>query len=1443
MRNPAWYGVFFSMAIGLGACSEAREPDVQTHALLAAPTITPSSGKAGDTITISGTKIGDTILAVYFPNRPKSDSNVSGPSFTRANADSVTVQVPAGTVPGAIWGRLQGPSGNVFAQLGNFTVQSDGAPTIATVAKTGSLIKVTGTNFTGTTSVTLGGLAPSSYTVDSNTQISFSPPAVDGTVTVVNDNGSATSSDSVTYAPPPAVTSIAPLLATQGDTITITGTGLDTATKLTCGNNASVTMETKTSTQITFLAPAGRYVCTPTIFTPSRNVTGAMVIITPTTDFTTTGFSPTTPDYGQGITVTGDRLGLVVGVEIAGQGARGIYPSDDGKELFFYPPYVTSGSIKLISTFGSQTLAPTVTISAAPTQARIESVSPRYAQPGDTVTIRGVNFTDEPITAYFPSSGSAVPATATFVDSTTITVVAPTFDATGSLSIQGSSQTVNGGLIGPIITAAPTLTGASPTAVAAGDTLTLTGTNLLYANGVRIGASWGYLAYTKMTELTVYPSVALSGSLEIEVFTPTGAVTLTQTFDTPAIPTLATIAPTTVPPGGTVTLTGTNLDQVDDLFVYDTDLSPCSGTCDATCFCVVSPTQITFAAPLNSMPSPLFADHAWGTTHTAQTLTISDGVPPVISYVSASALTTSGVKIFGDHFAGLIAVEIGGVMRKARLVSNEVIELPFQSSDVGAAGKVRVTTVAGSVESSSALAFTPTTYSGVATITKVEPATPSAGELVTITGTGLAAFTSYTFEGFNGGAGGPVLSASDTEVRLQMPYAAIRRAWLRSSNASIVIPLLLASEAPVLVGFSPSVVRPGDEVVLFGLNFQGPIELEVGGQLWGPGSRHGNGQFRVPFDAVSGPVKIKSVHGDTPGVGSLTIQPLNTTLDFLPATVAPGETLTITGASPQDYVVDFGGSSTYVDGKWLDATTLQVTVPARAKTGVIKVGTAVSKAELRVSAAGTPEIYEVATKSQGDFKNRRVFGLHLTGTRRVSIGGRSLSFTIDSDRQLTVSLPSELSNDLLVVETAMGRAVSTFSLEAERPQIASMSKTTVAIGDTVTLTGLRLAGLYGLFGVAPSIGSERTLNDANETTATFRIDEGVPSGAFVVYYYGGYGSDPIALPMPMVVTSVGLPTVDQQVTVVSPPNVTTKVRGQNFGGLKGITVGGEPAMSVNLVAPNEVSFSIPYGAASGPIEIENSLGKVTAGQYTAPDRSAPAATLTKIEPAYGPPGIFVTFTGTHLDDVVGARIGTKSWFSLQYFGGTTALFVTDPELSSGEIELVMNDGRVIKTGQTWISTGRLALIEATPTTAAAGGVITVQGDGFLGVSEVTIGGVTVDFTVVSNSVLEITAPDGEVSGTIVVTKDEGETSTSTFTVTSSATLDLMAPLDLSGADMTMTTTTTDGGAPDSGGESDDLGGVDMGKGKSKGCAVGGDPTFGSLLLCAAIFFVRRRRQD
>jgi large repetitive protein len=164
----------------------------------AAPTISsfsPKSGPVGTSVRINGSGFAGA-TAVRF-------NGVAAASFTvNAQGTRIDTTVPTGATTGKI--TVTTPGGTATSAA-NFTVTIP-APTITsfspTSGRTGAVITITGTAFTGATAVRFGGVR-ASFVVNSATQITATVPvgAVTGKISVTTAGGTGTSAMNFTVVP------------------------------------------------------------------------------------------------------------------------------------------------------------------------------------------------------------------------------------------------------------------------------------------------------------------------------------------------------------------------------------------------------------------------------------------------------------------------------------------------------------------------------------------------------------------------------------------------------------------------------------------------------------------------------------------------------------------------------------------------------------------------------------------------------------------------------------------------------------------------------------------------------------------------------------------------------------------------------------------------------------------------------------------------------------------------------------------------------------------------------------------------------------------------------------------------------------------------------------------------------------------------------------------
>ncbi|MEZ0371764.1 MAG: IPT/TIG domain-containing protein [Candidatus Sericytochromatia bacterium] len=218
--------------------------------------LTPSSGPtAGRTVvTLTGTGLTGT-TAVSFGATPAT-------SFTVDSATQITAVAPAQTA-GSVDVSVTGPGGTSPVSVADqYSFVAAPTLTLATPPSVpeggGTSVILTGTALTGATLVSVGSVSVP-FTVDSDTQITFTAPA--GTVTVnitVTTAGGISNPQPIGFIRAPQVSSLSPASGptTGGTSVTITGSNFTGATAVSFGATPATSFTINSNTQITAVAPA-----------------------------------------------------------------------------------------------------------------------------------------------------------------------------------------------------------------------------------------------------------------------------------------------------------------------------------------------------------------------------------------------------------------------------------------------------------------------------------------------------------------------------------------------------------------------------------------------------------------------------------------------------------------------------------------------------------------------------------------------------------------------------------------------------------------------------------------------------------------------------------------------------------------------------------------------------------------------------------------------------------------------------------------------------------------------------------------------------------------------------------------------------------------------------------------------------------------------------------
>lgn len=646
--------------------------------------------EGGTAVVITGTGLSDAIEVAF---------GSTAAAFTVESATRIAAISPGGTGTVSVTVTTGGGRSNglPFA-YGNAPIITTVAPATG-LAAGGETITITGSAFTDTTSVSFGGTAASSFTVDSDTQITASTPAHDAgrVALVVTTSVSASNSFDFVYGVAPTLESIAPSVGptTGGTLVTLTGTNLTSATAVTFGATEVTTLEVIDEAHLRVTAPAHAEgdveVSVTTTFSTSSAVTFTYGP-TPTLE----SASPDVSSTAGGATVVLTGTGLVGATSVLfGTVEAASFTVDSPTQITVTSPAgADSVNITIVTPFGtSNGLA--FRYGDAPAQTSLNPAA-GLTTGGASVVITGSGLTGATAVTF-----DGISATSFVVDSDTqLTAVSPAH-ASGAVSVVTTTPFGASNPLTFTYEAPPTISSLSPASgpMAGGTNVVITGTGFVSATSVRFGS-------------TPAPSFVVNSATQISAQSPSGVASVNVTVISPngtsngveftylGAPTLTTVSPSSGPRsgGGTVTLTGRSFTPASTAFF--------GATSAATTF--ISSSQLSVVVPASAFAQTLNVsvqtEHGVSNTQPYQYVNA-----PTLSLVSPNNGSTAGatsVTLTGSGFTGTTSVTFGGTPAAFTVQSDSAVAVTTPAHPAGAVD-IDVTSTGGTVTLSNGFTYIP----------------------------------------------------------------------------------------------------------------------------------------------------------------------------------------------------------------------------------------------------------------------------------------------------------------------------------------------------------------------------------------------------------------------------------------------------------------------------------------------------------------------------------------------------------------------------------------------------------------------------------------------------------------------------------------------------------------------------------------------------------------
>ncbi len=530
--------------------------------------------------------------------------------------------------------------------------------------------------------------------------------------------------------------------------------------------------------------------------------------------------------------------------------------------------------------------------------------------------------------------------------------------------------------------------------------------------------------------------------------------------------------------------------------------------------------------------------------------------------------------------------------------------------------------------------------------------------------------------------------------------------------------------------------------------FLGGLLLATALALSGCGGEHPQGSFLGRIQQALGAPSISS---------------------FSPTSGTPGATVMLDGTGfTGTRLVRFNGVATTFTV--FSDTQLQVYVPEGARTGRILVTNASGSITSATDFTVPPPPELASFTPRGGAPGTRVVltGSQLATTSNVTIAGVTASFTVDSDTQVTATVPAGAMTGSVTISTQGGHAsLGNFSVQSSAaPTITEFSHASIGRGSTITVTGTHFTGTLAVSVDGAVVDFFSTLSD---TQLSLSVPQNAATGRVRVYNSKGVGVSPkdLVILEPPVISGFS-PTSGTAGTTVT-------LTGRHFAAANGVSFNGITA-AFTVVSDTQLTATVPAGATTGALQVYSQGGSASsAGRFTV--QSSVAPTITTISPDNAWVGSYISISGSGFTGATEVSFnGVRApFFSVS---SDSSIGVNVPQgATTGRVRVVNTLGIATSANDFTVnssvaSAGLLAgptITSVSPRSGAVGDVVTVTGSGFTNAWSFMLGDMTPLYQVVSDTELTFIVPPGARSNRLQLSGAMGSASSpEPFTVEGSA---------------------------------------------------------------------------
>ncbi|NEM96415.1 IPT/TIG domain-containing protein [Pontibacter burrus] len=796
---------------------------------------------------------------------------------------------------------------------------------------------------------------------------------------------------------------------------------------------------------------------------------------------------------------------------------------------------------------------------------------------------------------------------------------------------------------------APTISGFSPVSGKVGDEIIIQGSGFLTANMVYVGSE-STLDFTIVSDSQIKVNVPASASTgRIQVHNSFGARSSTTNYTVTSAPIISSISPTTGPVGTEVTISGSKFTGV-------ASISIAGGS--VTDFIVISDTEIKAVISETAYGGVARVTANHGSATSAQNFEVTD-LPTVTNFTPPSGPVGTAVRIYGTKFNNATSINIaGGTTTDFTIVNDTEIRVKVPANAIG--GTVRVYTNTGTGISSSSF-----TVNGTPSLTSFTPASARAGAEVTINGSG---FTTADRVYFGSGSITDFTIVNDFQIKAIVPNTATTgKVQVYTSQGRVTSIYNFAVEgAPVISSFSPTSGPVGTVVTIRGRNFNDASTVLIGSASITNFTIVSDSEIQVvvPSVASSGIVRVYSNSGRALSSGQFTLDNAPVISTFTPTSGPTGTEITITGENFTGTNLIYVGSGSTTNFTVVSDTQLKVMVPATATTGKLIVRTATGQVTSKetFTLTGAPEIHSFTPAAGPVNTTVTIKGINFTGATLVYFGsGTTTNFTVVSDTEIKVVVPTTAATGIIRVYTPSGRANSStnFTLTGA-PVISTFTPTSGPTGTEITITGENFTGTNLIY-----VGSGSTTNFTvvSDTQLKVMVPATATTGKLIVRTATGQVTSKETF------TLTGAPEIHSFTPAAGPVNTTVTIKGINFTGATLVYFGSGTTTNFTVVSDTEIKAVVPALASTGIVQVRTPNGRANSSGYFTVS-GAPA--ITSFTPISGPVGTEIIITGENFTGTNRVYVGS---------GNTTTGFtvVSDTQLKVIVPATASNGSLIVRT--------------------------------------------------------------------------------------------------------------------------------------------------------------------